>query len=75
MMEQEEGRRVVISIHALLAESDARCIVLVAHNWVISIHALLAESDSAQGSIFPQTSYFNPRSPCGERHMLEEAGL
>ena len=35
-----------ISIHALLAESDAMQIVIVVMHALISIHALLAESDS-----------------------------
>ena len=34
----------VISIHALLAESDLLCL-LISALWMISIHALLAESD------------------------------
>ena len=35
----------VISIHALLAESDSRLFVWIAKRALISIHALLAESD------------------------------
>ena len=57
----------MISIHALLAESDeqAQSLKISAHR--ISIHALLAESDSA-ASITPAASRnFYPRSPCGER--------
>ena len=34
---------------------------------VISIHALLAESDSQQPRGTTRTTYFYPRSPCGER--------
>ena len=33
----------------------------------ISIHALLAESDSQQPAGTTSTTYFYPRSPCGER--------
>ena len=33
----------------------------------ISIHALLAESDSQQPLGTTRTTYFYPRSPCGER--------
>ena len=33
----------------------------------ISIHALLAESDSQQSGRTTSTTYFYPRSPCGER--------
>ena len=59
-------KRAIISIHALLAESD-----LVKRKYCphcgISIHALLAESDGrcARGRCGAQ--YFYPRSPCGER--------
>ena len=55
-----------ISIHALLAESDAkprqtlRCIS-------ISIHALLAESDASTRIDTDNNFDFYPRSPCGER--------
>ena len=58
--------RVVISIHALLAESDAIDVFLAV--WaIISIHALLAESDESQQLSERPTTYFYPRSPCGER--------
>ena len=56
----------VISIHALLAESDFLqffgCFCLC-----ISIHALLAESDCPMLLMFLWSSDFYPRSPCGER--------
>ena len=39
--------RVLISIHALLAESDRIKAVVYHYKDMISIHALLAESDSA----------------------------
>ena len=56
-----------ISIHALLAESDARR-ESRQQPAGISIHALLAESDhTGVSTIFP-ACYFYPRSPCGERH-------
>ena len=35
----------------------------------ISIHALLAESDSQQPRGTTRTTYFYPRSPCGERQV------
>ena len=59
----------VISIHALLAESDYRDCVrgLI---WRISIHALLAESDAAVLGTVPDVAHFYPRSPCGERLTL-----
>ena len=81
----------MISIHALLAESDLQSVVHDPRQLRISIHALLAESDwstcpvlvclwrfqstlSLRRATFllPCThsnpEYFNPRSPCGERH-------
>ena len=86
-----------ISIHALLAESDDRCSLLHRKRLIfqstlslrratkraklacisifISIHALLAESDhyvSRSGHIY---QYFNPRSPCGERHIVSDRVL
>ena len=55
-----------ISIHALLAESDA--LLPVAYLCTgISIHALLAESDGSQARFCPASANFYPRSPCGER--------
>ena len=56
----------VISIHALLAESDHYDNYNL-HCVEISIHALLAESDSMLISLFCGCSDFYPRSPCGER--------
>ena len=61
----------VISIHALLAESD---------HWkmknpnpeMISIHALLAESDLATWQSYHVRGNFYPRSPCGERLPVSE---
>ena len=60
-----------ISIHALLAESDA---LLPAGrlSWRISIHALLAESDPAAGVSIRGLCNFYPRSPCGERRTAGE---
>ena len=57
---------IVISIHALLAESDG----LEGRQQLvgdISIHALLAESDTAIVLAPPTLKNFYPRSPCGER--------
>ena len=56
----------IISIHALLAESD-RSLSCVYLSCRISIHALLAESDPTQPSRPCWTTHFYPRSPCGER--------
>ena len=59
-----------ISIHALLTESDpdfARSVFIVEY---ISIHALLTESDFSTRQFSHRLSYFNPRSPHGERRWL-----
>ena len=59
----------IISIHALLAESDLN-LPSKPIDKNISIHALLAESDLA-GPSGPAFLYnFYPRSPCGERHNV-----
>ena len=57
---------ILISIHALLAESD-RSRPHWAWRGSISIHALLAESDPAVLPHPARGKYFYPRSPCGER--------
>ena len=56
-----------ISIHALLAESDAFDGIYSDSEADISIHALLAESDGLRCGFAPRNGYFYPRSPCGER--------
>ena len=55
-----------ISIHALLAESDARR-ASRQQPAGISIHALLAESDAPWLARLAAYFDFYPRSPCGER--------
>ena len=57
----------IISIHALVAESDLFVEADPDELWSISIHALLAESDWEGGKIICRLVYFYPRSPCGER--------
>ena len=57
----------LISIHALLAESDLPTALGMPKIW-ISIHALLAESDATARIWLARRRYFYPRSPCGERH-------
>ena len=59
-------RKALISIHALLAESDAHEFQYLS-GVMISIHALLAESDPFLPSVPMTRQYFYPRSPCGER--------
>ena len=61
---ESEGR--VLSIHALLAESDAAC-TAIASKSDLSIHALLAESDERNNTVRAGKWPFYPRSPCGER--------
>ena len=59
-----------ISIHALLAESDAAQVLdEVESHYHISIHALLAESDHFEITITDIDFNFYPRSPCGERQL------
>ena len=62
----------VISIHALLAESDLTLIQKIAHLCLISIHALLAESDRYSLRRSASNWHFYPRSPCGERPEVSE---
>ena len=57
----------VISIHALLAESDLSQSSAQSTPEEISIHALLAESDSIGTLRTVSVKNFYPRSPCGER--------
>ncbi len=58
--------RLMISIHALLAESDSVAQAANAST-LISIHALLAESDDDRQERACEAINFYPRSPCGER--------
>ena len=62
-----ERLEALISIHALLAESDFRWKSWSRRLSTISIHALLAESDSLSIQMTRRKTNFNPRSPCGER--------
>ena len=59
-----------ISIHALLAESDIYC-HLSGASYSISIHALLAESDGPWSTLPIGMANFYPRSPCGERLVVD----
>ena len=63
-----------ISIHALLAESDAPT-MLDAAQLNISIHALLAESDVTIANNSLSRNDFYPRSPCGERLNCSRNGF
>ena len=64
----------LISIHALLAESDATKSAQGANSSPISIHALLAESDQSAAKSTPEEANFYPRSPCGERPTKSAQG-
>ena len=57
----------LISIHALLAESDVGGAREEFAEKMISIHALLAESDNTATQNRLRSGNFYPRSPCGER--------
>ena len=57
-----------VSIHALLAESDP-LLESGALTPNVSIHALLAESDRLTPPLAWMMRCFNPRPPCGERHL------
>ena len=60
----------LISIHALLAESDEISGDVPNAETVISIHALLAESDVPHYAGLVADLHFYPRSPCGERPVF-----
>ena len=63
----------MISIHALLAESDTNH-DQATNTHRISIHALLAESDGKCPSSVILRDNFYPRSPCGERRYHRHRG-
>ena len=60
----------IVSIHALLAESDQDKF-FVSPAKKVSIHALLAESDWVLMGGLSCDGSFYPRSPCGERPRRE----
>ena len=63
--------RWTISIHALLAESDLNSAYGALDGATISIHALLAESDGLNYDGRRDDLNFYPRSPCGERPVVD----
>ena len=67
----EIRRPCVISIHALLAESDDAPHGRKKPQQGISIHALLAESDNKARFMQTALEHFYPRSPCGERPLSQ----
>ena len=59
----------VISIHALLAESDIE-LAFLAINPITFLSTLsLRRATPGAKSTTPERYYFYPRSPCGERHI------
>ena len=64
----------LISIHALLTESDQATNGLADTPPEISIHALLTESDLKNSASVTLSQYFYPRSPYGERPILKVYG-
>ena len=58
-----------ISIHALRVESDTPLISMQVPR-TISIHALRVESDEKFVNNTDSDMNFNPRPPCGERHLI-----
>ena len=64
----------VISIHAPRAGSDD-CRAVIEFRGLISIHAPRAGSDGIPATHSTASSYFNPRSPCGERHGIDAASV
>ena len=59
-----------ISIHAPLVGSDSNIFNFWRY-YYISIHAPLVGSDCVLGFLIKGRQYFNPRSPCGERHLTQ----
>ena len=64
----------LISIHALLAESD-QMLFRQSTQKAISIHALLAESDDMKMRVICTSVNFYPRSPCGERPIADRYNM
>ena len=62
----DSGKYGLISIHAPRAGSDSESHFAI-HTFPISIHAPRAGSDAIYLPCKPCATYFNPRSPCGER--------
>ena len=59
---------VIISIHAPLAGRDYHAQLLRRYGY-ISIHAPLAGRDPVRPYLRRGRGYFNPRAPCGARHL------
>ena len=64
-----------ISIHAPRAGSDIWWCMTARSKASISIHAPRAGSDRTHRLQFGNERYFNPRSPCGERHRQSKRRL
>ena len=68
------SRRIVpnqhISIHALLAESDAVVLVIVCHDLIFLSTLSLRRATLKPSQSQPRPIHFYPRSPCGERLFI-----
>ena len=67
---KRSGSGLEISIHAPLAGCDATSRFFTPATSLISIHAPLAGCDLCPGLVLIALCYFNPRTPCGVRHLL-----
>ena len=65
------SRRAIISIHTPHAGSDSTRHRSPVKRFRISIHTPHAGSDAAPETSAPLDFYFNPHSPCGERHTIK----
>ena len=67
---QNPNKKIAISIHAPRVGSDEAEALFSAVFAAISIHAPRVGSDGDCSFSWFQKLYFNPRSPCGERHFI-----
>ena len=65
----------MISIHALLAESDSPRAAALFMMWIFLSTLSLRRATKGGGLKKPPPFYFYPRSPCGERHDIYCIGL
>ena len=65
------GSRDTISIHALLAESDAKELALAAKNAVFLSTLSLRRATAHFAQQIHSVGDFYPRSPCGERPITD----
>ena len=63
----------LISIHALLAESDGESVVKIVEQWAFLSTLSLRRATSYPGLQSARLQNFYPRSPCGERRPVPTA--